>query len=225
MKLPIKRDSAAELTAVEQRLAADEAAIADAQREHELKLPDADDSELVAIEDKITALEKAAARHRSKIAVLQARLTNEQAAQHEADYQQAVEKISAVLPRRTKAAGDIERALANLAGAVKEFMLATENVLKAWPEMVEWPNRVFAGHALSLERLGALVQEIFEPARSFADKRAPTPGDYLRRAANADHHRAWAAEERRHAEEFISDLKTAHDPPPVETQITEEEAA
>lgn len=71
---------------------------------------------------------------RCRIALLEGRVENERDAQREADYKAAVAKIEAALPRRQKAAEQVERALAKLAGSVKEYMVATEGVLKVWPE-------------------------------------------------------------------------------------------
>jgi hypothetical protein len=159
-----------------------------------------------------------------KISLLESRLASEQAAQSEDEYRRAVDKIASTLPRRAKAAEGVEQALANLAGAVKEFMVATEGILKVWPsDSVEWPVRVFPYHALSLERIGKLIQETFEPARGHVDRRPPTPGEFLTRACDADRPRGFAQREKELHEEFLADLKTAHDPPPVSDDFVSED--
>jgi hypothetical protein len=220
-------DSAGALEKERDRLADDEAAIAEAQREHEAKLPDADDSELVALEDKIVALEKSVARRRSKIALLSDRAASEERDRAAERYKAAVAAIEPLLVRRAKAAEGVERWLAGLAGATKEFLVATEGVLAAWPSDVPFPPRAYPGHALSLERLGSLIQQIFSPSRGRTDKRPPTPAEYLKCAADADrHHRTFATIERELGEQWLADLKTAHDPPPpVEDTAADEVAA
>ncbi len=219
----LKRSTAAALSKAREDLAGVETEIARLQSERLSKLLDAEPGEIERIDQRIADQHRAANVFRDRIAGLEQRLSAEQAEHDKQRYQQAVAKIEAALPRREKAAEQVERAFAGLASAVKEFMLATEGVLKAWPEGVEWPSRVFPAHALSLERVGRLVQEVFTPSRGFADKRPPSPSEYLARACNADRHSGFAQREKELNAEFLADLKTAHDPAPIEAE--NEEAA
>jgi hypothetical protein len=93
---------------------------------------------------------------------------------------------------------------------VKEFMASTAAVLEAWPEGVKFPPTAYAGHALSLERIGALMRDTFVPDRPHADKRPPRPVDYLQCAADAGQNRGFSATERQLGEEWLADLKAAN---------------
>jgi hypothetical protein len=226
MKLPgLKRDTQAMLDRAQQDFVVAETQIVSLHQQRMSLLLDAEPGQIEAIDQRLADLHRQRTVFADRISGLEQRLAQEQAAQREDEYRQAVDKIAAALPRRAKAAEEIERALAALAGATKEFMIATEAVLASWPPGVAWPARVYPAYALSVERLGAFVQGIFQPPRGHADKRPPTPSEFLTRACDADRHRGFARREKELHEEFLADLKTAHDPPPVETEAIEDEAA
>ena len=223
----LKRNTQAALDRARADLAALATAIAELGHRREVALVEADDIEVVHSLDREAHDQglKLRALH-DRIAFLEHKLVDEQAEQAKRDYSAAVAKIEAALPQRQKAAEQVERALAGLASSVKEFCVATEATMQAWPADTPWPVRVFPRHCLSPERLGRLVQETFEPARGHADKRPRQPSEYLTRAANADQHRGFAATEKQLHDEFIADLRTAHDPPAViEDQTAVENAA
>jgi hypothetical protein len=226
MRLPtLKRDTSAALDRARADLTALATAIAELQQRRDAALAGDDDvAELVVLDREADEQGLRLRALQGRIGHLESRLASEHAAQRATDYKAAVAKIEIALPRRAKAAEGVERALANLANATKEFMLSTESILKAWPPGVEWPP-VYPAHALSLERLGALIAQIFTPARGHADRRPATPGEYLSRACDADRPRGFAQRERELQDEFVSDLKTVHDSPPVEDETNSEQAA
>jgi hypothetical protein len=222
MKL-LRRDTQAALDKESALLAADEAALAEANREHEAKLPDAEDSELVALEDRATALEKLIARRRSKIALLTDRLAGEATAQREQDYKAWAARVEATIPVCRTADEKYERAKVAIGEAIKEVVQSRENALAVYRQGDCQPQTVFVGYYLSSEPLASDIQRTWQIDRGYSDRyRPPSPSEYLTRGCDVGP-RGYLTAMRERLDEFVLAVKTAHDPPPVETE--NEEAA
>jgi hypothetical protein len=217
----LRRDTQATLDQERARLAADEAALAQANREHEAKLPDAEDSELVALEDRVTALEKSLTRRRSKIALLEDRAASEAVEQHEADYKAWAARVEATIPACRAADEKYERAKAAHAAAIKEVVQSRENALRVYRQGDLQPETVFVGYYLSSEPLGSDIQRTWQIERGYTDRnRPPSPSEYLTRGCEVGP-RGYLTAMCERLDEFILAVKTAHDPPPVENGESE----
>ena len=208
---PLRRNTTAVLQSARAGLAELATAIAELARRREVALADADDIEAVHVIDREAHDQGLRLRAlQDKIALLEHKLADEGREEDRKRYDAAVARIATVLPRRQKAAEQFEAALVNLAACAKEFCVSTTAIMEAWPPDTSWPERVYPGHCLSLERLGAFVMQVFQPPRGHTDKRPPTPAEFIIRACDADRHRGFAATEKQLQAEFISDLRTAH---------------
>lgn len=225
--MKLGRTTASRLESAREALATAESKIAELLRQRSAVLADVDDLVTVhSIDLQLEGQRRNVSILTERIAVLESAEQRERAKVAEEQYRRAVAAMEKPLERRGRAAQGIETAFANLAGSVKEFMIATESVLKVWPADVEFPSRAYPGACLSLERLGALVRDVFVPSRGHADRRPPQPSEFVTRAADADRHRAFASIERQLGEEWLSDLRTAHNPvPAADTPGDESEAA
>jgi hypothetical protein len=232
MKLPaiIKRDTAAALAKANEDLLAIDAEIVSLQAEYAAKLASAEPAELERLDQRMDDRCRAAGVRRDRIVDLEQLVAQEQAEQREDQFRQAVAAIEGPLARRTEAAVELERALTAVGVAAKQFALTTENVLKAWPGGVDFPPTAYPGHLLSLGRMGQLIEsvfvgfEIFHPrtkVRVSASEFAARAIDVAERVRLA----AFAATEKQIAEEWLADLRTAHDPPQPAEPETKEEAA
>jgi hypothetical protein len=222
----LKRNTAAALDKELARLAADEAALAEVNREHEAKLPDAEDSELVELEDKATAFEKLIARRRSKIALLMDRLAGEATVQREQDYKAWAARVEAALPACRAADEKYERAKIAIGEAIKEIVQSRENALRVYREGDCQPQTVFVGYYLSSEPLASDIQRTWQIDRGYADRyRPPSPSEYLTRGCDVGP-RGYLTAMRERLDEFVHGLRHAHDPAPVEpeTEVKNENA-
>jgi hypothetical protein len=203
------------------------AQIAELQQRRDAALADDDGIDQIAAIDRQADEQGRRLRAlQDKISLLEGRLASEQEEQRGRDFVAAVAAIEGPLARRTKAAEELERALQRVGACAKEFAAATSAVLEAWPDGVDFPARAYPGHCLSLERLGAVMQQLFTPPRGHADRRPAQPAEFVARTIDVAERvklTGFAATERQLAEEWLADLRTAHDPVPAETE--NEEAA
>jgi hypothetical protein len=217
----LRRNTAAALDKARVDLAALATAIAELQQRRDAALADDDGIDQVAAIDrqadeqgrKLRALQ-------DKISLLESRLADEQEEQRGRDFVAAVAAIEKLLAVRTQAAVGLEKALADVGVAAKR---CTSAVLEAWPEDVSFPSRAYPGHLLSLGRLGALVESLFVGFEIVnpRTKLRVQPAEFVARVTGlAERVRltAFAATERELANEWLADLKTARDPPPVEPE-------
>lgn len=233
MKLPgLKRDTQSALDRARADLAALATAIAELQQRRDVALAGDDGVDAAVAIDRQAheqGLRLRAIEH--KIARLEAQLADEQAEQARRDFVTAVAAIEPRLARRTEAAVKLEKALIAVGAAAEQFAFATEAVLRGWPETVPFPSTAYAGHALSLERLGAVMQQLFTPPRGHADRRPAQPAEFISRTLDLSERvrlAGFAATEHDLAAEWLADLRHAHDEPepePVEEQPAVESAA
>jgi hypothetical protein len=227
----LKRDTAGALDRARADLAALATAIAELQQRRDAELAGDGGIDAVAAIDRHADEQGRRLRAlQDKIALLESRLASEREEQAGRDYVAAVAAIEKPLARRALAAEELERALIAVGTAAKRFALTNERVLRAWPEGVEFPARAYPGHCLSLGRMGQLIESIFVgfEVHNPRTKLRVTAGEFATRAIDAAERvklTGFAATERRLAEEWFADLKTAHDPPAIEPESEESEAA
>lgn len=233
MKLPsLRRDTQAALDKARQDLAAMATAIAELARRRETALAEADDDvgTVTALDREGHELGLRLRALQDRIAFLEHKIVDEQAEQAKKDFQVAVAAIAGPVARRSEAAVALEKALADVGTAAKRFASCTASVLEQWPDGVEFPSRAYPGHCLSLGRMGQLIESIFVgfEVSNPRTRRRVQATEFAARAIDAAEKvrlTAFAATERQLADEWLTDLKTAHDDPsPVESEDVENAA-
>jgi hypothetical protein len=223
MKLPfITRDTAASLQrAIAERDSA-EAKLAELRKQRAAVLLDAELTEVEAIDKQIEAAHHAAGILADRILALDAKLHAEEAAERERRYAADVAAIERLLPLRSEAAGEVEKAMLAVAAAVRKYSELTDSITnQKWPPGVARPT-----YHLSLRPLGERLRNSFgHPALIFRQTLQPLPsGDLVKRVCDADDRIAgFAAGEAKGHEELMIELRQR--PPAAKIDDDQEEAA
>jgi hypothetical protein len=153
-----------------------------------------------------------------KISLLEGRLASEALEQREADYKAWAARVEATLPACRAADEKYERAKLAIGEAIKEVVQSRENALRVYRQGDCQPETVFVGYYLSSEPLASDIQRTWQIERGYADRyRPPSPSEYLTRGCDVGP-RGYLTAMRERLDEFIVAVKTAHDPPPAETE-------
>jgi hypothetical protein len=220
-------DTATKLTATRNLLAAAQARIERLQADRKAALAaDSDDIEAVRrIDVQIVAERGSLDAYQDRIAVLEARIAAEQAKQAKRDHQAWIDKIEALLPKRARAAAELEAAIAAVGAAMRKYKDETAAIHAAWN-----PDLFFS---LDVGHAGTVIQRAFQPTTWLRDPRTGRPPDRHQYVAAAiiagEAAEGFAADvEQRHAA-LISDLRNPAPPDvdddfAVETKQSEAEA-
>lgn len=182
--------------------------------------------EAVAELDRQIEVERRAARaFQDQLAALQVRATDEADQARQRAYEVGVDAVAKILPRRERAAVEVESAVKALAAAVGRYISVTELIVRDWPVDVPRPGSTgfgayFSGHYLTLDHLGATLRDCFSPSM-----RRPVPQLFVARAARAAECAAGLAEaESANSAALLEELRSRGVPKPVVADDIEEAA-
>jgi hypothetical protein len=223
MKLPFTRGDAASL--LQKEIAAEAAAtakLADMRAARSRTLLETDDLTVIEKHDAdIAALERQISIHQDRILALDARLAKEAEQQRRMKYAEAIAVVERLLPLREAAAGEVEKAMLNLASSCQKFAEITNSITAQYPAgLGSRPD-----YHLSLRPLGERLRNCFAMgALIYATTKAPPAAqDFVRRACDAaDRADGFAAAAVKDHSELIDELKSRGTPP---APAVDEEAA
>jgi len=222
VKLPFAKNTAAALEKAKAALTAAEgkAAALTAEREALLLAEDGFDR-LWSVDKQIAEAAAQAQTRRDQIAALEAAQVEEQRQIRQKDYEAAVDRVAAMLPRRAKAAADFEAAAKAVGDALQKLHATEQAILRDWPANLPrpWLSSMDVGRA---ERVLANGFGVFAGVNrrwgwSFSEKVQRLGAEIA----------GFAAGEARHHDELIADLRAqpAPEPPAPESDEAEEIAA
>jgi len=209
MKLPFKRDTSTALQRARDQLAARERAAAELEQRRQNAVLEADGYEPIAALDRELAAVNAELRFlRERVSGLEAVQLEEQRQVRQRKYEAAVDRVAAMLPRRAKAAADLEAAAKAVGDALQKLHTTEQTILREWPANLPrpWLSSMDFGRA---ERVLANGFGVFAAVNrrwgwSFSEKVQRLGAELA----------GFAAGEAQHHDELIADLRAQPAPEP-----------